>query len=49
ERINFLSLWVMMVAKVEKERMDNKIKPWDSNKIAFLISEELLNVSEYAH
>ncbi|CAG8466049.1 25169_t:CDS:1 [Gigaspora margarita] len=49
ERNNFLSLWVKMVAKVEKERMEHKIKLWDSDSIAFLIFKELLNVPEYAH
>ncbi|CAG8795322.1 7364_t:CDS:1 [Racocetra persica] len=38
-----------MVAKVKEERMGHKIKPGDSDKIAFLISEELLNIPEYAH
>ncbi|CAG8568865.1 40735_t:CDS:1 [Gigaspora margarita] len=49
KRINFLSLWVKMVANVEQERMRQRIKPLDSDKIAFLISEELLNVPEYRH
>ncbi|CAG8769991.1 32544_t:CDS:1 [Gigaspora margarita] len=48
-RINFLSLWVKMVANVEQERMRQRIKPLESDKIAFLISEELLNVPEYGH
>ncbi|CAG8652598.1 23376_t:CDS:1, partial [Gigaspora rosea] len=49
KRINFLSLWLKMVTNVEQERMRQRIKPLDSDKIAFLISEELLNVLEYAN
>ncbi|CAG8799829.1 13648_t:CDS:1, partial [Racocetra fulgida] len=49
KRINFLSLWVKIVMNVEQERMRQKIKPLDSDKIAFLIYEELLNVPEYVH
>ncbi|CAG8743715.1 12569_t:CDS:2, partial [Dentiscutata erythropus] len=33
---------------VEQERVKNKTNPWEKDKITFLISEELLNVSEIA-
>ncbi|CAG8772581.1 3185_t:CDS:1 [Dentiscutata erythropus] len=49
KRINFLSLWLKMVTNVEQERTRLKIRSLDSDNIAFLISEELLNVPEYAN
>ncbi|CAG8523557.1 15537_t:CDS:2, partial [Cetraspora pellucida] len=47
ERLNFLDLWLKMVASVEQKRNEQNIRPWDYDGIAVLISEELLNIPEY--